>query len=137
MSIVLFVRRKNRLLLNEKEVIEALTARYNATVQMVGMETHSTEQQMQILGRADMAIGVHGSIFVMGMFMKPGAVLVELFPFAVPAAHYTPYKTLANLRGMDLVYRAWEVSDTLIRGLHHPPPLRGFLSKCTHRLSFR
>jgi protein O-mannose beta-1,4-N-acetylglucosaminyltransferase len=37
-----------------------------------------------------------------------GTVVIEMFPYGVPSIHYTPYKALANLPGMDLVYRAWE-----------------------------
>jgi len=34
--------------------------------------------------------------------------LIELYPFAVPAENYTPYRTLTTLKGMQLVYKAWE-----------------------------
>lgn len=47
-----------------------------------------------------MAIGLHGSILAMAMFLPMGALLVELYPYAVPADNYTPYKTMANLDGM-------------------------------------
>lgn len=33
---------------------------------------------------------------------------MELYPFAVPSKNYTPYRTLSNLHGMGLGYRAWE-----------------------------
>jgi protein O-mannose beta-1,4-N-acetylglucosaminyltransferase len=41
----------------------------------------------------------------MGIFMPPGSVLIELYPYAVPSDNYTPYRTMARLPGMDLVYR--------------------------------
>lgn len=46
-----------------------------------------------------MAIGLHGSLLIMSMFLPTTAVLVELFPYAVPADNYTPYRTLAQLPG--------------------------------------
>lgn len=42
------------------------------------------------------------------MFLPPGSVLLELYPFAVPSENYTPYRTMSQLPGMNLVYRAWE-----------------------------
>ena len=57
---------------------------------------------------ARVVIGVHGATLTMIMFVRPGTVVIELFPFAVPSENYTPYRTLSNLPGMDLTYRAWE-----------------------------
>jgi hypothetical protein len=45
------------------------------------------------------------------MFCRRGTVVIEMFPFAVPSEHYTPYKTMSELPGMDLIYRAWEVNS--------------------------
>ena len=53
--------------------------------------------QVKVLSAADLAIGMHGSMLIMAMFLKPGSGLLELFPFGVPAENYTPYKTLAQL----------------------------------------
>eukprot|EP00160_Parvularia_atlantis_P010250 Unigene2011_Nuclearia_a/m.6262 Unigene2011_Nuclearia_a/g.6262 ORF Unigene2011_Nuclearia_a/g.6262 Unigene2011_Nuclearia_a/m.6262 type:complete len:259 (-) Unigene2011_Nuclearia_a:83-859(-) len=47
------------------------------------------------------------SILIMGAFLPPGAVLLELYPYAVPPDNYTPYRTMANLPGMHLTYRYW------------------------------
>ena len=52
-----------------------------------------------------MVIGMHGSILIMTMFCRRGTVFLELFPFGVPPENYTPYKTLAGLSGMGIVYR--------------------------------
>ena len=59
--------------------------------------------------RAQLAVGMHGAILALAMFLPQGAAVVELFPYGVPAAHYTPYRTLAELPGLGLTYRAWEV----------------------------
>ena len=56
-----------------------------------------------------LAVGMHGSILALAMFMPAGGALVELFPYGVPASHYTPYRTLAELPHLQLAYRAWEV----------------------------
>ena len=45
--------------------------------------------------------------------------MVELFPYAVNPQHYTPYKTLASLPGMGIIYRSWRNMDPL-HTLGHP-----------------
>lgn len=51
---------------------------------------------------------MHGSVLIMSLFMPRRSVLIELYPYAVPPEGYTPYKTLAGLKGMNLVYRPWK-----------------------------
>lgn len=59
-------------------------------------------------------------------------MFLEMFPFGVPSNNYLPYKTMAELPGMDIVYRAWENRDEsasiphpdrakLAGGLNHLP----------------
>lgn len=109
--IIFFVRKRNRLILNEVEIGEALKKKYGLDVVLVSNEEHSFEAQVKYLRRARIVLGMHGSILVMIMFCRRGTVVLELFPFAVPSENYTPYKTIAELPGMDMVYRAWENKD--------------------------
>jgi protein O-mannose beta-1,4-N-acetylglucosaminyltransferase len=51
---------------------------------------------------------MHGSMLIMGMFLPRGSILIEFYPYAVPGDNYTPYRTMSNLPGMDIVYRKWE-----------------------------
>ncbi|KAJ3276861.1 Protein O-linked-mannose beta-1,4-N-acetylglucosaminyltransferase 2 [Terramyces sp. JEL0728] len=111
--IVILSRRGNRLMLNENELANELTNQFGYKTVFVRNEDHTFEEQIKILRNARIVIGMHGSILVMAMFCRRGTVLIELFPYAVPSEDYTPYKTMANLPGMDLVYRAWE--DTLVK----------------------
>jgi protein O-mannose beta-1,4-N-acetylglucosaminyltransferase len=106
--IIIFVRKGNRLILNESELQEALKKKYGLEVISLSNEEHSFEEQIRYMRRARVVAGMHGSILFMAMFCRRGTVLVEFFPFAVPSKNYTPYKTLAELPGMELVYRAWE-----------------------------
>jgi hypothetical protein len=108
--IVILSRKSNRLILNEIEVAEELKKTFGYETVIVSNEQHSFEDQIKILRKARIVIGMHGSILVMAMFCRRGTVLLEMYPFAVPANHYTPYKTMANLVNMDLIYRSWEVS---------------------------
>ncbi|KAJ3055011.1 Protein O-linked-mannose beta-1,4-N-acetylglucosaminyltransferase 2 [Rhizophlyctis rosea] len=109
--IVILSRKSNRLILNEKGLAKHLEKTYGMEVKFVRNEDHSFDEQITILRRAKMVIGMHGSILVMGMFCRRGTVLVEVYPFGVPAHHYTPYRTMANLPGMALIYRALEIAE--------------------------
>ena len=105
--IAIFVRTRDRLILNLKEVEEELKTAYGLPVVQIRMEDMKFEEQVSILRRAIIAIGMHGSALILGMFLPPGALLVELFPYRVPADNYTPYKTMTKIRGMRLTYKSW------------------------------
>lgn len=98
-GIVLFSRTRNRFILNEGDLIARMQKDYGRNVTVIRMETLTFRDQVELLGQTGVAIGLHGSVLIMSMFLPPGAILVELFPFAVPPEGYTPYKTLANLPG--------------------------------------
>ncbi|EPZ31561.1 hypothetical protein ROZALSC1DRAFT_28183 [Rozella allomycis CSF55] len=106
--IVIYSRRGDRLILNEDELSKALEAEYSLPVKFLRMEDNSLEEQINILRTALIAIGMHGSMLIMSVFMPPGSILIELYPYAVPSENYTPYKTMSNIKGIDLVYSAWE-----------------------------
>lgn len=107
--ITVFSRQLDRLMVNEAEVINGLQTRYGLPVRTVRMEDMHLGQQAAILRSTAIAVGVHGSAMILGMFLPPGALLVELYPYAVPAENYTPYRTMCNLPGMRLAYRSWTV----------------------------
>lgn len=109
--VVLFSRTRNRLLLNEQELCDVLAVRYSRPVTILRMETHSLEAQIEILQHTEVAIGLHGSALIMAMFLPPGAILLELFPYGIVADRYTPYKTLAELDELGISYLHWTNSD--------------------------
>ncbi|KAI9140053.1 hypothetical protein BKA69DRAFT_594064 [Paraphysoderma sedebokerense] len=107
--IVIFSRSKNRKIINEAEIITELEKAFdNYLVIIVRLEEMELNDIIQILQQTDVAIGMHGSILILSMFMKPGSLLVELFPYGIFSHHYTPYKTMAQLEGMNISYVAWE-----------------------------
>ncbi|KAL2911767.1 Protein O-linked-mannose beta-1,4-N-acetylglucosaminyltransferase 2 [Polyrhizophydium stewartii] len=131
--IVIMSRRRNRLILNEDELANDLHRAFGYEVKFVRNEDMTFEEQILAMRRARVVLAMHGSILVMTMFCRRGTVVIEMYPFAVPGDHYTPYKTLANLNGMDLVYRAWENKHAsmsvghpdnhrLNGGINHLPP---------------
>lgn len=106
-NIVIFSRRHDRLIVNEDELAVQLKKRFRLPVLFVRNEDLSFAEQVKILRNTVVAIGMHGSLLIMGMFMQPGSLLVEMYPYAVPCENYTPYRTLCGLEGMNISYRAW------------------------------
>ncbi len=128
--IVFFTRKHNRLILNEVELTFALVREFKMKVLSMGAETHSIAEMIAILSKATILIGMHGSLLSLSMFLPPSAILIELFPYAVNPENYTPYKTLANLPGMGITYKAWrnmEIQNSVTHpdrswdtgGIHH------------------
>jgi protein O-mannose beta-1,4-N-acetylglucosaminyltransferase len=75
------------------------------------LEELTMSQIIAKLRTAVMAFGMHGSLLILCMFLPPGAVLIEGYPYGVPAENYTPYRTMSRLSGVELTYRAWAASD--------------------------
>lgn len=97
--IVIFSRTQNRLIINQAQLVEKLYGAYGVPVVIIRMETHTFEDQIRVLSQTRAAIGMHGSILIMGMFLPPSAVIFELYPYAINPEHYTPYRDMANLPG--------------------------------------
>ncbi|XP_063054395.1 protein O-linked-mannose beta-1,4-N-acetylglucosaminyltransferase 2 [Engraulis encrasicolus] len=105
--IVVFSRSINRLIINEAELILALAQEFQMRTVTVSLDDQSFANVVQVISGAAMLVSMHGAQLVTSLFLPRGAAVVELFPYAVNPDHYTPYKTLASLPGMDLQYTAW------------------------------
>ncbi|MEQ2189250.1 Protein O-linked-mannose beta-1,4-N-acetylglucosaminyltransferase 2, partial [Goodea atripinnis] len=108
--IAVFSRSTTRLILNEAELIMALAQEFQMRVVTVSLEEQSFPSIIQVISAASMLVSMHGAQLITSMFLPRGATVVELFPFAVNPEQYTPYKTLASLPGMDLLYISWRNS---------------------------
>lgn len=125
-DLVIFSRLSNRRVLNERALATGLAAAYGREPVFVRLEELSLTRAVAIMGGAELVVGMHGSIHALDLFLPPGARVIELYPFAVPPDNYTPYKTLAQLTGLE--YRAWANPDRQ-SSIGHPdwPPLLGGL----------
>ncbi|XP_078368595.1 protein O-linked-mannose beta-1,4-N-acetylglucosaminyltransferase 2-like [Oculina patagonica] len=114
--VVLCSREHNRLIINELDLSMAIARQLNKQVIRVSMATHSFKEQVQLVSKASALIGMHGSILILAMFLPPGAKLIELFPFGINPDNYTPYRTLVELPGMNIVYASWrnELEDNTV-----------------------
>lgn len=109
--LVLISRKSTRLILNEMELSLSLSRELGIKVVHVSQEQYSIEQLIEAVSNARGLIGMHGSLLTLAIFLPPGSFLIELFPYAVNPDHYTPYKTLVTLAGMDIEYRTWRNTD--------------------------
>jgi protein O-mannose beta-1,4-N-acetylglucosaminyltransferase len=105
--ILVFSRTQNRLILNEAELLLELAQEFQMKTVTVSLEDHAFADVVRLVSNASMLVSMHGAQLVTALFLPRGATVVELFPYAVNPDHYTPYKTLAMLPGMDLQYVAW------------------------------
>lgn len=105
--IVMFLREYNRLVLNEESVSLAMSKEFVMKVVQVSLKTHTFIQLIEVISNASALVGMHGSALILTMFLPPTAVLVEMFPFAIKPDNYLPYKTLAEIPGMNLIYASW------------------------------
>lgn len=121
--VVLCSREHNRLIINELNLSVAIARQLNKQVIRISMATHSFKEQVQLISRADALIGMHGSLLIMGMFLPPGASLIELFPFGINPDNYTPYRTMVELPGMNLIYASWrnEIEENTVTYPHETP----------------
>ncbi|OCT75921.1 protein O-linked-mannose beta-1,4-N-acetylglucosaminyltransferase 2 isoform X1 [Xenopus laevis] len=109
--IVLFSRSMNRLIVNEAELLLALAQEFQMKTITVSLEDHSFSDIVRLLSNATMLVSMHGAQLVTSLFLPKGAVVVELFPYGINPEHYTPYKTLSTLPGMELQYVAWQNTE--------------------------
>ena len=107
-SIVLLSRSMNRIILNENELSASVSTKMETSVNVLSVETTSLRDQIVAVANASILIGMHGSSLALALFLGEGSALVELFPYAVPASEYQPYKTLTGLPGMNVAYQSWE-----------------------------
>ena len=117
--LVLFSRKLNRMILNEMELAITLAQELGMKVLTIGAETHSVSEIISYVSSASIIVGMHGSLLSYSIFLKPGAIVVELYPYGVNPDNYTPYKTLANLKGMNIIYKSWRNLD-IRKTLTHP-----------------
>jgi protein O-mannose beta-1,4-N-acetylglucosaminyltransferase len=110
-NIAIFSRRQNRIIMNEEALAKRLEREFRMPVKFVRMENMTLAEIVKILRTTSIAFGMHGALLTMTMFMPPGSILIEGFPYAIPAENYTPYKTMVELPGMFMTYKAWTCTN--------------------------
>ena len=90
-------RKEKRLLVNKEEYISILKSKFPAVkIELVDFAAFSFTEQLKIIRRTDILVGVHGAGLTHGMFMPPGSTMVEILPSGV--AH-KGFRNMAKLLG--------------------------------------
>ena len=117
--LVLLTRQQNRKILNEVDLTLEIVQKLGIKVLNLNFEMFEFSKIVSLVHHSKGIIGMHGSLLSLAIFLKPGSVLVELFPYAVNPSQYTPFKTLAAIDGMGLMYKAWS-NTKLENTVGHP-----------------
>lgn len=117
--LVFLSRKDTRRVLNEMDLVLAISKQFRVKVMTVSLETHSLAEVVQVVHSSRGMVGMHGSLLSLAMFLRQGSAVVELFPYGVDPHGYTPYRTLCGIPGMLIAYRAWTNRD---KGRSRPHP---------------
>ena len=126
-DVLIFSRSRNRRIVNEALLREAIEESLKHKCEIVRLEEYSGRLQALAsrVKHARAIVGMHGAMLALGLWLPQGSVLLELFPFAVPAEDYQPYRKMCELVGIK--YLAWEnkSENTTITYPNRPPHLGG------------
>ncbi|KAL8603127.1 hypothetical protein ACOMHN_059299 [Nucella lapillus] len=117
--LVLISRKETRRILNEMELVMAISKEFRVKVMTVSLETHTMADILPIIHSSLGIVGMHGSLLALAAFLRQGSVMIELFPHAVRPENYTPYATLSYVPGMLIAYRAW-ANQNADKSVTHP-----------------
>ena len=132
--VVLISRQNTRFILNERQLLQSLSSAIDSQVPVMTLRTEAFRNLSDLVWNvrcAKVLIGVHGSGLILSAFLPRDSAVIEIFPYAINANHYTPYKTLCQLLGFE--YISWmnkkrENSVThpdypaSLGGINHLPP---------------
>ncbi|KAH9502622.1 Protein O-linked-mannose beta-1,4-N-acetylglucosaminyltransferase 2 [Bulinus truncatus] len=105
--LVLLSRKDNRFILNEGELIMSLARSTKLKIMSVSLEMQSLYEIISIVKNSKGIVGMHGSLLSLLIFLQPGSVVIELFPFGINPSKYTPFQTFCQLPGSGIVYSSW------------------------------
>ncbi|KAJ8037219.1 Protein O-linked-mannose beta-1,4-N-acetylglucosaminyltransferase 2 [Holothuria leucospilota] len=108
---IIFSRKGNRRLLNEKELRTSVSDMFHIEMIELSLEFHSLSYIIEKVSCAKLVVGMHGALLTMTMFLPPSSVLLEIFPYAMGPDHLSHYKTMIQLPGMDINYTYWRNMD--------------------------
>lgn len=94
-NIVFILRKGSRSITNIDDVKKQFATNQ---IQYVYMEDHSVYDQINLISKCNILIGVHGQGLTWLVFMKPNSTLIELYPGNSSTDNYIRFSKLANIR---------------------------------------
>jgi len=92
---VTYIQRTNtRKLINETEHIEALKKIPHISLEVVDFEKLPFRQQLEVVRRTDVLVGIHGAGLAHTLFLRPGSAIVEIQP---EGFNHQGFRNLAQL----------------------------------------
>lgn len=123
--VLYFSRSISRKIVNEMQLVFRLSSYFKVPIHTVSLEHDDIFEIISLVSKASVFIGIHGAHLSLAMFMKSNATLVELFPFAIPASNYKPYRTLAQLKSLRYIFWENKNENNTITHESNPPNLGG------------
>ncbi|CAG5118697.1 unnamed protein product [Candidula unifasciata] len=117
--LILLSRKDNRRIINEGELMLSIARATKFKVLSMSVETHSLEEIISAVTNSRGIIGMHGSLLSFLIFLPPGSCVIELFPYAVNPFNYTPFKTVCDLPGSEVIYKSWS-NKNKVKSVPHP-----------------
>ena len=97
LTLVFIDRRGTRRLMEKGRYFSILKSKFPAlNVEVVDFAELSMLEQLQLVRRTDILVGVHGAGLTHGMFLQPGSTMVEILPREL---NYKGFRNLAKLLG--------------------------------------
>ena len=132
---VFFSRKINRKILNEVAVMNMIEDTYKTTfdsfltIHTLDFATDTIKTILTHVSQSNIVIGMHGSAMIFSIFLKPGSVVVELFPFGINPDNVSPLKALCQLPDIGLIYNYWKNKNetNTITNPHTTPLLGGIV----------
>ena len=93
---------------NERELHLALQKHYpDVRIDLVKMEEHPIEEQIDIVNNTDLLLGMHGAAMGYALLLPSNAAVLELFPFNFRRGGFPFYSFYAACATRQLHYRRW------------------------------
>ncbi|PIK37284.1 glycosyltransferase [Apostichopus japonicus] len=108
---IIFRRKTNRIIVNEDEIIRAISEEFGLKIIATSLEENSLTDLIEKASCAKLMIGVHGALLMLMIFLQPQSVVLELFPYGIIPDYKSQYKTLASLPGSNIEYVRWRNMD--------------------------
>jgi len=132
-KVVIFKRQDTRRITNMNELVLKLSMRFKAEVTILDLQEDTFEDILTAISNAKLLIGVHGAHLVTSLFLPPGALLMEIYPYGIPSENYTPYKTLVSLIGVQYLAFETESEDLSTYFIDRPPNQGGIAHLPPHQ----